>query len=1728
VLKEDFKIARNIIFLLILLFTIFQKSYAQDCTVNADIDKTLCENQPLTLLGSVNGNVNSVLWQQIAGPSVIINNPTTPVSGVQGIVGSNTYTFKLTAACGDGNLSNPDFVTFTVNPISKANAGSDLEGCPSTYSLAGNAPSNSGDSGAWSILGANNAGVTINTPNSQNSTITLPPNSFGTTTLVWTISNANGCSSSDTMTVTNYGGETIANAGPDQTLSECFTSTQSTSLSGSIGGNGTGSQIGTWSFVSGPSVPNIVSANSSNTGVTNLIEGTYVFRWSVQGPCAMGTDTVSITVPAATQDITSASISNASQRFCLNSITSTTLTGNTPNYQGETVQWVQTGGPTATIVSPTSPTTQITGLNGSSTYNFSYTITGNPAINPGCSSTASASIAYYNTPTTVNLGSDIVLPVDVINVTIPVSYSGGNRSRYKIISGPSTTTSYVNFSGGTLNLNLTQQGTYTIRVIRDTSGSILTGCNVASDDVNITVSLTPTVANAGTDAVLACNVFSTTLSGNTPTQGIGRWSQISGPNTAVISDLSIVNPIVSSLTNGVYTFRWSITGGPAGTDAFDDMNVTVASNPSPNAGPDDSPICYSSYQLQGNIPEAGVSSMWTVSPSAGVSFSDATDPKAIASGLSPNTAYTFTLTQSNSCGSFSDDVIITTNSVQGPSPANAGPDQCLPSGTSSVTLGATIPTIGAGSWSFVSGPNGPTITNPNSENSTVTGLINGTYEFQWTNSETGCISNSDTVFVTIAATPTSNAGIDQYICGSSITMAANTPSSGLTGSWVQVSGNGSWSVDNIASPTATFSNLAIGNYEFQWVVSKGNCTSASDNMKFTVNYPPTVANAGPDATVCDATSVNLAANNITQGVGTWTVLSGAPNNPTITNVNNPNTSVTNLVTGTYTFRWTATTGSNCSPSFDDVVIQVSAPANAGPDQGLCNANNVFLQGTEGSTGTWSLISSSGGFTPVITPSSGNSANVSIIPGNNYTFRYTKDAIYGCGTGFDEMNVVDDALPVTPNAGPDQNLCTSGGNVSTNLAATGTPGTWTQLSGPNTATVTDVTNPTTPISNLIQGLYIFEWNTGSGNCANFKDVVRINVYDPPSTANAGPDQNPACQLSPQLNAIPPTNGIGTWSITTDPSGGGITIDSPNNPNTTLTVANPYTLALGSYTFTWTVSNGPVCAVSIDSVDLVFTGPPPDSPYAGSDQNLCNVTTAQMSANPINLGIGMWSQLSGPTTGVFSNKFDNGASVNNLIAGTYEFVWSSSNGGCNLSDIVKVTITSLTANANAGPDQTLGEYDPIVMAAANPSPLTGEWSFVFGPSVPVIIDKNNPNSQIAGTIPGTYEFTWTVTNGSCAVSRDNVQITLVAQADLSLIKSVDNSLPKVGDILTFTIAVTNSGGHDGTGISVKDDLPVGYTIVTGSVDNGGVYNIGGRNIKWAGLSIAKGATLNLTYKVTVNAPTGTLNEYKNTSQVISEDQIDPDSTPNNNVASEDDQSSVTTIPQSADLSLAKIVDNSTPNVGDNVVFTITANNVGPDNASLVKIKDVLPAGYTYLSDDGSGSYDSSTGIWTLPSALVVGVDQQLKLTAKINASAGVADEYKNSSEIVESDQFDPDSTPNNDISTEDDQASATTTPKEIADLSLTKGVDNPTPTVGDNVTFTVNVTNAGPSDATGIIVKDMLPSGYSFVSYSSTSGIYNSSTGNWTIPGAMANVTSQTLQITAKVLATGNYTINLAVI
>ncbi len=299
-------------------------------------------------------------------------------------------------------------MTHTVKAITLATAGSNATYCPGAVaSLSGNTPG-SNETGVWS--GGGN-GITINNITNPTSPLTIAAGASGTATLTWTITNSDGCSSSAQVVITNRGGVTPVTAGANQILSQCYSSTQSTTLNGSYGGSGIDGQIGTWSIVSGPNIPNITNPNANNTSVTNLIQGTYVFRWTVTGPCASGTATVQVTVPAPTSDITQSGIIGGSQVFCDPTIISTVLTGTTPQYINETVTWSQTSGPAATIVSPNSPVTSITGLASPNSYTFLYTI--NNAVT-GCSSSASATVSYLPSPPTLTITTPnpVITPCD--------------------------------------------------------------------------------------------------------------------------------------------------------------------------------------------------------------------------------------------------------------------------------------------------------------------------------------------------------------------------------------------------------------------------------------------------------------------------------------------------------------------------------------------------------------------------------------------------------------------------------------------------------------------------------------------------------------------------------------------------------------------------------------------------------------------------------------------------------------------------------------------------------------------------------------------------------------------------------------------------------------------------------------------------------------------------------------------------------------------------------------------------------------------------------------------------------------------------------------------------------------------------------------------------------------------------------------------------------------------
>ncbi|MET2986684.1 Ig-like domain-containing protein, partial [Aureibaculum conchae] len=119
--------------------------------------------------------------------------------------------------------------------------------------------------------------------------------------------------------------------------------------------------------------------------------------------------------------------------------------------------------------------------------------------------------------------------------------------------------------------------------------------------------------------------------------------------------------------------------------------------------------------------------------------------------------------------------------------------------------------------------------------------------------------------------------------------------------------------------------------------------------------------------------------------------------------------------------------------------------------------------------------------------------------------------------------------------------------------------------------------------------------------------------------------------------------------------------------------------------------------------------------------------------------------------------------------------------------------------------------------------------------------------------------------------------------------------------------------------------------------------------------------------------------------------------------------------ADLSLRKTVDNSTPDVGDNITFTITLRNDGPSDANTIIVRDIIPGDFTYthpnfVTSQGTVTFNAGTGALTWDLGAYV-LTNGSSITLTYTVTVDVCGEFKNQVEIIQSSQSDPDSTPNN---------------------------------------------------------------------------------------------------------------------
>ena len=304
-----------------------------------------------------------------------------------------------------------------------------------------------------------------------------------------------------------------------------------------------------------------------------------------------------------------------------------------------------------------------------------------------------------------------------------------------------------------------------------------------------------------------------------------------------------------------------------------------------------------------------------------------------------------------------------------------------------------------------------------------------------------------------------------------------------------------------------------------------------------------------------------------------------------------------------------------------------------------------------------------------------------------------------------------------------------------------------------------------------------------------------------------------------------------------------------------------------------------------------------------------------------------------------------------------------------------------------------------------------------------------------------------------------------ADLRIVKIDLTDPATAGTQLTYEIEVTNDGPNDADGVVVTDQLPADVTFVSGDVggDSNLVIDNGNGQITATIGPLAANTTATVTIVVAVAADA--IGPLVNTASVTSTPDTDPD--PDNNTASEETQ-----IDRLVDVGISKTV-TGTPVAGGSITYRINLTNDGPSQARGVSVADLLAAELTLVSD----SFDPGTSGVTLTQngqeltfdvgILEPGQTEAFSFNVLIAPSA-----QGNLTNTAVISTTDPDSDPSN------DSGAVSVALQQQVDLVLSKSVEPGTVVPGDGqvvYTFVVSHADGSVSDATGVMVTDMIPSG-----------------------------------------------------
>ncbi len=1400
-----------------------------------DISINLPTNS-LTLTGSGNdpdGTVINYLWTKIAGPNNYnIQNPSSAVTNISGLV-QGVYQFQLQVMDNDSATGN-DIVIVTVNPatnkapVAFAGAAQNITLPLDSVLLSGSGSDSDGTviSYAWTKTSGPGS-YNITNPSSTVTSVTGLVS--GVYQFELDVTDNDGAIGKDVVQITVNAAQNIpptANAGVDQVI---ILPVNSVSLSG-IGSDKDGTVTNyLWTKISGPQNFIIANNTSASTDVTGLSQGVYQFQLSVtDNNGAIATDVIQVTVDSATNMPPVANAgSNQSINLPLNSVI---LSGSGSDSDGiiASYSWAILSGPSAiNIISPSSPSTAVTGLI-KGVYQFQLSVTDND----GATGTSIVQIIVngaVNIPPTADAGVDQNITLPTNSVTL---YGSGNDTDGVItnytwtkISGPRIYTIESKNSAVT-NISDLTKGTYQFQLkVTDNNGA--TATDIVKVMVNAALNVPPT-ANAGADQsiTLPTNIVTLSGSGNDPDGTIVSysWTKVSGPGNYDFDNSNAAETNVSGLTEGVYQFQLQVTDnkGSTGT-AIIQISVNAAPNQPPvaNAGADITiTLPQDSVMLSGigsDVDGTIVNYQWSEISGPSSSILNASSAVTAINGLSQGT-YNLELEVTDNDGATTSDTmqVIVNAPVNIPPVANAGPDQTITLPQNSVTLNGSGTdqdgTIVGYSWSEIFGPSGYSIGNASSENTAVNNLVQGVYKFVLKVTDNSAGVGVDTVVITVNSpgniSPISNAGQDQ-----TITLPINSVTLSGSGSdadgtiagyeWLKISGPNNYNFQNSNAAITSVSGLTEGVYQFELQVTDNDGATATDVVQITVNAAPNqppVASAGPDQTIALPVNTITTSGSGSDADGTiasyqWTKVSG-PSSYNIINPVSGITNITSLVKGVYKFQLKVTDNEGASSTDLIIVIVNSAPnqppvSNAGTDQSITlPVNSVMLTGSgtdaDGNIVSYSWIKLSGPLSYNIVNATSANTDLTGLSEGIYQFQLKvtdNDGAIGTDNIQITVNAAPNKVPVA-NAGPDQSVNLPTNSVILSGSGNDSDGSitnylWTKISGPASYLFSDSTSALVNVNNLAEGTYQFQLQVTDNDGAISTDIVEVTVNPAPNkapTANAGTDQ----LITLPTNSVT-LNGSGTdedgtivsylWTKVSGPSGYTIA-----NPSSATTLIN--NLVKGTYQFQLKVTDNDG-ATNTDIIKITVNAAPNQPPVAnaGADQVITlpinSVTLTGSGTDQDGTVVSyLWTKISGPSVYTFGDASSPSTSVTGLVQGIYQFQLTvTDNDGATSTDVIQITVNAAPnqpPTANAGNDQT-------ITLPQNNAQLNGygtdedgtivsyTWIKISGPSGSTITNSSLATTPVTGLVKGVYQFELKVTDNSGATSTDIMEVIVNAAAN-----------------------------------------------------------------------------------------------------------------------------------------------------------------------------------------------------------------------------------------------------------------------------------------------------------------------------------------------------------------------------